>query len=164
MNWLRALFAAGLSFLLPGAGHAVIGDWFRAISFAGLYVLSIYVFVSTEHLEAAEAAIETMDPATVLAAMETIGREMGGTGQFALTFVPLLAAVDVTFRALGFPPGSGGATTGESDGGSDCPHCGKPLDEDLEFCHWCTTRLEPEPTEDGAGRDATEEVSVSDRR
>lgn len=27
------------------------------------------------------------------------------------------------------------------DSGSSCPNCGKEVDEDLDFCHWCTTKL-----------------------
>lgn len=25
---------------------------------------------------------------------------------------------------------------------NECPNCGKELDPDIEFCHWCTTELE----------------------
>jgi hypothetical protein len=25
--------------------------------------------------------------------------------------------------------------------GTDCPHCGKEVDPDLDFCHWCTERI-----------------------
>jgi predicted amidophosphoribosyltransferase len=33
--------------------------------------------------------------------------------------------------------------TQEVEAGMTCPNCGKELDEDIDFCHWCTTQLEP---------------------
>jgi predicted amidophosphoribosyltransferase len=27
--------------------------------------------------------------------------------------------------------------------GAACPNCGKEIDPDIEFCHWCTTELQP---------------------
>jgi hypothetical protein len=35
----------------------------------------------------------------------------------------------------------------EHTGGTarSCPECGRPLDDDLEFCHWCSTRLVETP-------------------
>lgn len=35
---------------------------------------------------------------------------------------------------------------GESPQPADCPHCGREIDPDLDFCHWCTERL---PTAEG---------------
>jgi predicted amidophosphoribosyltransferase len=34
------------------------------------------------------------------------------------------------------------ARQGSSTDGQHCPSCGKELDEDLDFCHWCTQRLD----------------------
>ena len=31
--------------------------------------------------------------------------------------------------------------------GTQCPSCGRDVDPDLEFCHWCTTKLNGEPEE-----------------
>jgi hypothetical protein len=31
--------------------------------------------------------------------------------------------------------------TGETNDPT-CPACGKPIDGDIDFCHWCTTRFE----------------------
>ncbi|WP_049920071.1 zinc ribbon domain-containing protein [Halobiforma nitratireducens] len=128
MTWLRALAAGGLSILFPGAGHAVLRDWARALVFAGLYLSAIVIFLPTDQLLAAESITEGMEAAT---------QETDTIGQFALSFIVLFAAIDATFRALGFPPDTTDATEGPT-----CPQCGKELDEDLEFCHWCTTRLE----------------------
>ncbi|AFZ72262.1 DUF7575 domain-containing protein [Natronobacterium gregoryi] len=142
MQWLRALAAGGLSILLPGAGHALIRDWLRAFVFAGLYLSAIVIFLpSPDQLTAAESLTEMG---------ELVSAETDSIGQFALSFIALFAAIDATFRAFGVPPDN---TEGAE--GPTCPECGKELDEDLEFCHWCTTRLEsaepdesePEPKE-----------------
>lgn len=132
MNWLRALAAAGLSVFLPGAGHALIRDWLRALVFAGLYLAAVAIFLPpADQLATASSMTESV---------ELLAREIDLVGQFVLSFVVLFAAIDATFRALGFPPGSSGP--GGTDGPT-CPECGRELDEDLTFCHWCTTRLEP---------------------
>jgi hypothetical protein len=36
---------------------------------------------------------------------------------------------------------AGGAAVTAS-GSTECPECGKELDPDLDFCPWCTTRLD----------------------
>ncbi|MCW8173054.1 MULTISPECIES: zinc ribbon domain-containing protein [Natrialba] len=156
MTWLRALAAAGLSVLMPGAGHALIRDWLRTLVFAGLYLSAIVIFLpSIEQITAIESVGE---------GMELVGDEIDTMGQFVLSFIVLFAAIDATFRAMGFPPGS----SNESVDGPSCPECGKELDEDLTFCHWCTTRLEPvEPEEEdsnAAGETGSEAEPVEAKR
>ncbi|AXR79121.1 hypothetical protein AArcMg_0898 [Natrarchaeobaculum sulfurireducens] len=105
--------------------------------FAGLYLSAIVLFLpSFDQLAAAGSMAERA---------ELLGTEINTVGQFALSFVVLFAAIDATFRALGFPPGSNGTSGAD---GPTCPQCGKELDEDLAFCHWCTTRLEPPEGDD----------------
>ena len=130
MTWIRALVAAGLSVLLPGAGHALVRDWIRALLFAGLYIATAAIFLPTEQLSAAATMTEAMDILTTETAL---------IDQLVLSFIVVFAAVDAAFRALGIPPGSNEG--GENDAPS-CPQCGRELDEELEFCHWCTTRLD----------------------
>ncbi|WP_255191078.1 zinc ribbon domain-containing protein [Natronobeatus ordinarius] len=130
MTWLRALAAAGLSVFLPGAGHALLRDWVRALLFAGLFVSALYVFLPTQQLSAAGSMAAAMDVATA---------ELSRIDRFVLSFIVVFAAVDAGFRAMGFSS----SATGDGDGAS-CPYCGKELDEDLEFCHWCTEPLVPE--------------------
>ncbi|MHC3439584.1 DUF7575 domain-containing protein [Natrialbaceae archaeon A-gly3] len=136
MTWIRVLAAAGLSVFFPGAGHALIRDWARALLFAGLFVLTAVFFFPLEAMSTAESFSE----ATTIFEAET-----SRLNQFMLSFIVIFAAVDSALRALGYPPGA--SADGESDGPS-CPHCGKELDDDLAFCHWCTTRIEPETEEE----------------
>ncbi|MDJ1431085.1 zinc ribbon domain-containing protein [Halostagnicola sp. A-GB9-2] len=133
MTWIRAISAAILSVILPGAGHAMLRDWARALLFGGLFALGIYFFVPTGDMMAAESMTEMV---------ETMNAETSTVNQFFLMFIVLFAAIDSTFRALGFPPNGSQDTDGPT-----CPSCGKELDDDLTFCHWCTTRLET-PEED----------------
>ena len=130
MTWIRALAAAGLSVFFPGAGHALIRDWARALLFGGLFVLTLVFFFPLEAMSTAGSVSE---------ATSIFEAETSRVNQFVLTFIVLFAAADSALRAVGFPPGAD-----ESGDGPSCPHCGRELDEDLEFCHWCTTRLEPE--------------------
>lgn len=141
MTWLRALAAAGLSVLLPGAGHALIRDWARAIIFTGLYFATIAFLVTTDQLATASSISEAM----------RISSEISTRNWFILSFIVLFATIDATFRAMRYPLGSN--QTGD---GPSCPECGKELDEELSFCHWCTTRIEPP-----AATDAEEEPARS---
>lgn len=139
MRWLRALAAAILSALLPGAGHALIRDWLRALVFAGLYFAALAIFLPPPAEVAASESVTQMG--------ELLAAEIDTVGQFVLSFVMVFAAVDAAIRALGFPPGSNGPNATD---GPACPECGRELDEDLAFCHWCTTRLERPESEDAA--------------
>ncbi|WP_254767283.1 zinc ribbon domain-containing protein [Salinilacihabitans rarus] len=129
MRWIRALAAGGLSVLVPGAGHALLRDWVRALLFAGLYVSAVAVFLPTEGIAAADS---------MAAAMDVVSEETTSIDRFALSFLVLFAAIDASFRALELTPG-----TRRSTDGPTCPNCGREVDEELDFCHWCTTRLEP---------------------
>lgn len=139
MTWLRALVAGGLSVLLPGAGHALLRDWFRALVFTGLYLSAVALFFpEPQQVMAAESLADSV---------EMVSDETEMMGQFVLSFIILFAAIDATFRSLGFPPNGSGTADGPT-----CPECGKEIDEELDFCHWCTARLEP-------GGDEPEEIT-----
>ncbi len=139
MTWLRAVLAAGLSVLLPGAGHAVVRDWTRALMFSVLFLTAVVVFVPIEQL---------LSAGSVSNGMSIFNEEVGTMNQFVLSFIILFAAIDATFRAMGFPPES----TDDGEGPS-CPECGRTLDEDLTFCHWCTTEIEQPATEEAEEAD-----------
>lgn len=137
MTWIRALVAAGLSIFLPGAGHALIRDWGRAIVFAGLFVTATVIFLPGD----AWTAVSTGSYADVPGILET---EMTVLAQFTLAFLVLFAAIDAGLQALGLTQRPSQETNEPS-----CPNCGKTLDVDLEFCHWCTARLDStDPAED----------------
>lgn len=128
MTWLRALAAAGLSVLMPGAGHVLIRDWIRALVFGSVFVTAVAILLPTDQIAAASSVSDGM----------TLANNKTGTiSQFVLSFIVLFATIDSAVRAMGFAP------TANATDGPSCPACGKDLDEELAFCHWCTTRLEP---------------------
>lgn len=120
--------AVGLSFVLPGAGHAYIRDWIRAVLFAALFLTMISVILPLQDLSAVSSFSE---------GVSVVNAETSQTDQFVISFIMLFAAIDAGFRAFGYPAAK--ATPSDS---TNCPHCGRELDEDLEFCHWCTRRLD----------------------
>ncbi|WP_263017487.1 zinc ribbon domain-containing protein [Natronobiforma cellulositropha] len=126
MTWIRALAAAVLSLFLPGAGHALIRDWARALLFASVFALTVVLVLPFEDL---------LETGSVTEAMDVISSEPA-LSQFMLSFMLLFAALDAGFRAMSPPFGPTAAGDGPT-----CPHCGRELDTDLEFCHWCTTRV-----------------------
>lgn len=135
MTWMRAIAAAGLSVFLPGSGHALLRDWVRALLFAGLYVFAVAAFLPMGELSAAGSTSAMMDAIT-----EGTSR----MDQFVVSFVVMFAAIDAGFRALDLTPGPDGDGEGPS-----CPSCGRELDEEIDFCHWCTTRIEVPEDRDG---------------
>ncbi len=126
MTLVRALAAALLSLLFPGIGHAVIRDWVRALFFAGLFIMALALTFSTDQL----SALTSLEGATTV-----LTEDLTRIDQFFLSFLVLFAATDALLRGLG--------TVGQpsSHDGPSCPHCGRELDADLEFCHWCTAKL-----------------------
>ena len=131
MRWMRALAAAGLSLLLPGAGHALVRAWGRALIFFSLFLASMALLFPVEELWSAAADGAVTDVPGIVDAETSI------IAQFTVWFLVLFAAIDAGFHALGLAQGPGG-----SEDGPSCPQCGEPLDDELSFCHWCTTRLD----------------------
>lgn len=132
--WLAAL----LSILFPGLGHAYLRAWARAL---------LWVVLLT-------AATVVMIPPSIAPSAFTVEAFMNAYAEiptsvslvvFALT---VLCAVDAyrlaqehNTRAV-----TSAANVDIPSGGSDsavrkCPNCGKELDEDIDFCPWCTFEL-----------------------
>ncbi|ESP87093.1 zinc ribbon domain-containing protein [Candidatus Halobonum tyrrellensis] len=143
--WLAALLAA----LATGFGHLYLRRWGRALAWVVLTVATTVLFV---------------DPAAVEAAAN-------GTVADPLAFAPTLAVAAVSVvdayllaRVNNAVARMVAARTTEPEAGSApvaCPHCGRELDPDLEFCHWCTAELDRaadrEPEGDRPPRDRSAE-------
>jgi hypothetical protein len=154
--WLAALLAV----LYPGAGHLYLRTWLRAVAWFGLAFLVATLVIPQSVLEAGEQggfsavyeAFMAVDPQTVL----------------PLFIVNALNVVDAYLtarrkKAAAARDGLLGDTVlgSEEDGETvdqagaspapDCPNCGRELDAELDFCPWCTTRLEEE-AEDATAR------------
>jgi len=118
----RPLIAVALA-LYPGLGHAYLRRWFRALLWFGLAV-SALVFVVPP--EAVEGSI------SMAATFELLSEELSTVEELALVSVFAFNMVDAYVLA----------EHAERMRGTDVPVCGGELDEELEFCHWCTTRFD----------------------
>jgi len=132
--WLAAILAV----VSPGLGHVYLREWLRAVLWFGLLLGSTLVLVPESVL-----TVDTVSLEAVMDASRTISER----NQLAMTAIVILSGADAYWMA------SQGNRRAAAAEGARCPHCGKELDEDLEFCHWCTTRLAAPAESDGAGRD-----------
>jgi hypothetical protein len=119
----RSLLAAGLTLLYPGLGHAYLRRWGRALWWMLASVTAALVAIPQESAQDIES------PAAAIGAVQSLPLWVHGV----LLGVTLVAAADA-YRIAGQPQ-----TTEPA-----CPACGKPLDDELTFCPWCTEQLEDE--------------------
>jgi len=128
----RPWLAAALAFLYPGLGHIYLREWLRAILWFGLVV-------SASTLLVGEAAIpDALSVDAVIAA----SRAMSAEASVALLAITVLSMADAYWMAS--RGNKEAETEAEADAdaeGRSCPNCGKELDEDINFCHWCTTEI-----------------------
>jgi len=129
----RLWLALVLTVLLPGLGHAYLRLWLRSVLWLALYV------AATSYILPDGATPEEFSVDAFVTASDAVPLEAGllvlGISAVCLVDVYMMTNYinDRVRRASGGSPGT-------------CPHCGKELDDDLSFCHWCTTELE-EPAE-----------------
>lgn len=152
--WLAVLLALAVT----GLGHAYLRRWLRAFGWFAATFAAVLLFVPPDVIEALNAGARVSDPVEALppvivvlasavdaymlarATREDTGvRPSGSDAGDAGT-----GAADASHPGVA---GSGagtagrGATTAAAEAPA-CPNCGKDLDADLDFCPWCTTRLE----------------------
>lgn len=154
--WLAALLGA----LATGFGHLYLRRWRRAVGwFATLFAVT-YVFVDPAAIEAL-AAGEPVDPLSVAPtllvggasvvdayvvarAQNALARTTAATGAETGDAAEAGdAAKAVTRDATEARTGNGAGETTDAAGGTldSCPNCGKDVDPELDFCHWCTADL-----------------------
>jgi len=126
-----------LAVIYPGLGHVYLRKWGRAFLWFALIVASTMILIP------AEAAPESMSLDALVASAEAIPAEVS----LLILVLSMLSVLDAYWLAnraneMADPVDEHGSVQAE-----DCPHCGKELDEDLDFCPWCTERL-VEPDED----------------
>jgi uncharacterized paraquat-inducible protein A len=138
----RGLLAAVLGFLYPGLGHAYLRAWLRAVSWFLLALATAALVVP----ESAYVAFQNEGFQGLLAASENFGPEV----TLSLLAVRVFNVVDAYIVAVQQASPSQPAPGDEGDAAA-CPSCGKELDEDLDFCPWCTQRLEPVESDADAG-------------
>ncbi|WP_335999917.1 zinc ribbon domain-containing protein [Halorientalis halophila] len=123
----RPILAAVLGLLYPGLGHVYLREWVRALLWFGLIVLTgsllipDSVYPSTLTVDSLMAMSEAM-PLEALVALSAV------TGMNMVDAYVLASRNNRTSQRV-------------AEGGQ-CPSCGREVDPDLEFCHWCTTELQ----------------------
>lgn len=126
MTWTRAFIAGLLGLIYPGVGHMYLREWLRAFAWFIIAILAAALVTPPELVEAVE--IEGMS--VLLDMSEYISLEA-----YAMLFaIRLLNALDASIIAL--------RPRQEPDQSPSCPNCGGDLDDDLDFCPWCTFRLD----------------------
>jgi hypothetical protein len=121
-----------LAFVMPGAGHLYLRSWIRALLWFGLFYTTFLLLVPAPAQEA-ELSLEG-----VMAMVTAVPLQ----AQLAVAGITLLNMADAYWLA------SKENARVAADGTTSCPNCGKELDEDIDFCHWCTTRLDEPTAED----------------
>ncbi|ERH10148.1 MAG: hypothetical protein J07HX64_01918 [halophilic archaeon J07HX64] len=125
----RPVIAAAFALVVPGAGHAYARAWIRALLWAALFVTSLW-FLTPGGLLAGLPSVDVLADA------------YSDTPDLVL-FALAVWVMNVVDAYLTTSRRNRRASTEQS-----CPHCGRELDSDLEFCHWCTTPIDdPDPGE-----------------
>jgi hypothetical protein len=135
----RPWLAVVLAFFQPGLGHAYLREWLRALVWFFLYVTSFTWLVDEE----------TIPESFSLDAYVGMVEAMPLGVKLALLSITVFGMLDAYWMAKQRNRASA------VDEGTTCPNCGKDLEEDLDFCHWCTEPLPgTEAAEDDADVDA----------
>ncbi|TKX63487.1 zinc ribbon domain-containing protein [Halorubrum sp. ASP1] len=150
-NQLRPVLAALLALVFPGLGHLALRRWGRALLWhltivgGGVALFALYDVEPVDPLAdpaALTAAVPTdvTLPIVLLSALSALDAYLVGRAE-AMRRRAASADGDEGPGGVQSPPPA--AATGE-DGETvevACPNCGKEVDADLDFCHWCTEPL-----------------------
>jgi hypothetical protein len=126
------VIAAVLAVLYPGLGHVYLRRWGRALLWFGVIITTIVVLVP----ESALPTTVSLD--ALMQAQAALPTHVAG---LALVLSIMSVADAYWIAAQTGESGHSEETVPEADTRS-CPNCGKEIDEDIDFCHWCTTRLD----------------------
>jgi hypothetical protein len=132
----RPWFAVVLTVLVPGLGHLYLRLWGRAILWVGLTLLGAGLAIPRENWPT------SLSPDAVIASVQSLS--FGSI--VLLSGVLALCTVDVYLMALRrneLIERSERIAAGETP--ERCPNCGKEIDQEIDFCHWCTTEIRTEP-------------------
>jgi hypothetical protein len=140
----RPLVAGLLGFLYPGLGHLYLRAWVRAIAWFALALVTAAMVVP----ESAITAFQQQGIDGLIAASQDFTLEVTGS----LLVVRVLNVVDAYLTGLRQEQAT---VESAAETAATCPNCGGELDDDIDFCPWCTVELSEFETED--------ETDTSDR-
>ncbi|WP_302080949.1 zinc ribbon domain-containing protein [Salinibaculum rarum] len=131
------LVAVVLAVLYPGLGHVYLRRWGRAL------LWFVAIIASVVWLVPPEAVPTTFSIDAILEARAAVPERVA----LVALVLSALSVLDAYWIAANSGTAQADTTSpvGE-DGTQTCPNCGKEIDENLDFCHWCTTEFE---TSDG---------------
>jgi len=125
----RPLVAAAFALIYPGLGHVYLREWLRAMIWFGLVLTSSVLLIP----ESAVPDTYTVD------AFVSAARSMPPDATIALLSITVFSMLDAYWMAK---RSNEAATVTDASEVTTCPNCGKELDEDIDFCHWCTEPLD----------------------
>lgn len=123
-----------LTVIVPGLGHVYLKLWLRALLWLALYVTAT-TFVLPGGATPASFSVEAVVEASQAIPLESALLVLGISVVCLVDVYMMTSHINNRVRQV----------SGEVP--QSCPNCGKELDEDLTFCHWCTTKLD-EPVEE----------------
>ena len=127
--YLAGLFGT----IATGFGHLYLRRWLRGLGWIALAFAVTVAFVPEQTL-------------ATMAAGETLTNQAELYPTMAVQLVGAFDAFLLAYRERG----DGGdefdvpTVAGEEDDAVTCPNCGKEVDADIGFCHWCTTEFATE--------------------
>ncbi|WP_313691405.1 zinc ribbon domain-containing protein [Halorarum halobium] len=127
----RPWLAAVLALAVTGLGHAYLRRWGRAFGWLALVYAALALFVPPEAVTAASEGLRggsmtlpaSVDPLVFLPPL------IAALGSVADAYLLARADRDAALRA------------NDAEDHRTCPNCGREVDEAIDFCQWCTTRL-----------------------
>ena len=138
----RPIIAGLLGFLYPGLGHVYLKAWLRAVAWFGLAVITAAMVVP----DSAVTAFQQNGIDGIIAASREFPIEVTGS----LLLIRVLNVIDAYLTGLRQEQATAGPVTPETP---TCPECGGELDEEIDFCPWCTTELSEFETDVTADED-----------
>lgn len=131
------LIAVLLAVLYPGLGHVYLRRWGRA------FLWFVTIIATVVWLVPSGAMPTTLSVDAILEARQAVPDHV------ALLALALSALSVVDAYWIAAQSGEDEAQTSPvgEEGTQTCPNCGKELDKNLDFCHWCTTEFEKSDTE-----------------
>lgn len=125
----RPYLAGLLGTVATGFGHLYLRRWLRGLGWVALAFAVTMAFVPEQ----------TMESITV---GETVAE---GTALYPTMAVQLAGAFDAFLLAYrentAVDPDIDVPVLSADESVVTCPNCGKEVDADLDFCHWCTTEF-----------------------
>jgi hypothetical protein len=127
----RPWIAVALTIALPGLGHVYLRRFKRAVLWLVLYVASTTFLLSDE----------TMPDSLSVEAIRSAGEAIPIEVTILIIGISALCLLDAYMLAREI---NDRARRASGEAPAHCPNCGEELDADLDFCHWCTARLDSE--------------------